>query len=107
MAFYAIEATAAPAKEVADLSAKVVSIFMRRHTTRRSQDLFWAVCATNIISPSHYACRRRCDAVRDACERWGPAVRGSLDVVLKRYADAGYVCVMLEGTGIFRCEQDL
>ena len=92
MALYGCETTPMPAVGIRNLAAAVVDVFMPKHTTRRSQELFWVAMAGRVRSPLAYAHSRRLAALRVAYEAT-PAVYCAVAQSMRAYAKAG-----LEGT---------
>ena len=68
-ATYGTEITGAPAKQFATLASAVTDVFMPPHTSRRSQDLFWAVAMEGLRHPMTWVHLRRLERLRVEVEK--------------------------------------
>ena len=75
------------------IKTQVVNAFTPIHTSRRSQNLFWAVSSDGIEQPEEYAAKRRFKAARKYMEAGSPEVRHDFQVVMD-----GYVSKAIKGT---------
>ena len=91
-ALYGCEVTKVPTKQSGSLATSIVNMFMPRHASRRSPDIFWVVAMDGLRHPMTQIHIRRIEAVRVTLETGSAeniAMMERVHATYKRYAYEG------------------